>query len=438
MAAVPLFKTGTNARYRLDDTSFRHYYRALRFHAKTLATFRSQVQVRTKQMHSTDVSASATSMPRSLLITTMLATVFELQHGNTDAVDKLAATCVDALRHSIMREGDRTTSSSQYQSQVAASLDDEGIVDAELYLIRRITMSSGSSPMMPSGRESILQVSRPLILGPRPPTPPPTGKPVTKEFDDEFSRRWWQFFTFSTFWYFAAAQRPHTWDDPVLLARLRDEQSVLVARVAEWVQAAITRRDLSSDPQEKVMQGMFVLGTRVLYICTACAFDLTGAQWRTLRDTWLDIKYMALSTLRSTSMSATDGQLNAEYMILGMLQIVRECRDADIRQEALAICRTGLAMQTSSGYLETMVMGTAAVVAAEEEARQQDHRTGEMVVPRKFWYHWSASSWNPDHTELLVTMISKLSLGGKHPEQRQTVVRREDWDARASAQAIVR
>jgi hypothetical protein len=123
------------------------YLTAIQYYTRALADFRRRI-----------LPTMSEGSYRTVLIVTVLFIAFELCNVNTAAADKLAANAIHLLKDKLV-QSQRDLS----KSALAASIDDQGIVEAEFFLIHTATLCSKATTTLesdqgPKGLTSILAV----------------------------------------------------------------------------------------------------------------------------------------------------------------------------------------------------------------------------------------------------------------------------------------
>ncbi|KXJ87469.1 hypothetical protein Micbo1qcDRAFT_215839 [Microdochium bolleyi] len=196
---LPLYKAGLGARTGTSGKMWSHthgqdhYYRAPLHYTKAISLLRRRIK-----------NAAGGAHHRAILIATTLLCSFEHLQGNIEAADSLAAHCVALLREKLMggsltgrnsgRVGTDDQGEREQPSLIAASLDDDGIVEAETELVRNTCINAAFSPLYPRARLVLLGLPVPKFTGPSP--------PPLEESLQVWSAAWDRCMTMVCMWYY--------------------------------------------------------------------------------------------------------------------------------------------------------------------------------------------------------------------------------------------
>lgn len=316
------------------DHGLLHCHEAIRYYTQALQSFFGYV-----------ADTKRRTAARTILITTMLITTFELLQSNFEAVDRVSALCIHVVRDCLVQN-----EANKYASRIAAALDDGGVDDAALWLTRKVTLSAISSPIYPRGRESILLLAQRFMLGPEPP----------KNDNDleTYFKAWYRFFNSLVYWYLRAQ---HLMADGMCentLKRLIDEQRLVVQRLATWISTIDGSLGRTSNSAEIMGYRTILLGTKVLDLCCQCCLDDTGTLWYVHRGTWDTIKALVCSILGSLHPHPSNSIALSNCLVFGLLQVARDCRCAAIRTDAIELCKRSL-LDWSDHDIRAFVMGNS-------------------------------------------------------------------------------
>jgi hypothetical protein len=396
-ADVPLYRTPLMS----DNPGSLHYRKAVQYYSKALENFTPYMTCAQEKLGR-----------RKVLISTMLVTVFELLQGNIDAVDRIAAVCITVLGDNLLR-----TNNTNYASHVAASLDDGGLEDAELWLTRRATLSAISSPIYPRARESVLFLAGKSTLGPG---------PVEGSDSLAYFRCWCQFFNPCILWYLQTQQMIMTGLYNQRVGVITEEKNRLLRRLASWDMATTARLNRSENPIDLVSNQTFLLGAKILAYCIKWCLDEPDASRALYKKEWEDIEVLSLSIRDCVNQSPTKFGGIRDALLFGLLQIARDCRSSDIQMRAIDLCRSIVNSHLRSDMV-SFVMGTYAVVSVEAT-----HCNEQGFVPSIFKYDWMSSSWNQSHTKLHVKLKSRYPIFGELVH-KELEIDQYDWGMTASA-----
>ena len=176
-----------------------------------------------------------------------------------------------------------------------------------------------------------------------------------------------------------------------------------LALVSEVVEADPTNAE--AQMTLKILQHAS-LGHRICRISSELAHDCFGMQWELEPSVSECIALVELTRrLYDEMCEAMGGQVPSficDGMLIGVMQICRECRDPRLRRLAMGVCRDLMGPDTSRD-VRAVVLGFKAVVRAEELGRGADGR----IPPEERW-EWNSGSWNRDFQELCVGLSKKV------------------------------
>jgi hypothetical protein len=371
-----------------------HYYIAVQHYTRAIAQFRRRIRV----MSQTPIA------PRTLLIFTTLFSMFEILHGNTSAFDNLISNGLQLF-------------SQQYQPKrkqnwaIAPTLDDAEIYEAECFLARTATWSAIFSPMYPRSRAVVASMASSYELGA---LPPDRATSV-----GEFWRRWWQFVTMAVIWHLRVQTTRATNRLDLEYSVLKQEQTLLLERTKIWADETRERLTEASDKSAKHILTMLVFEIQICYWSGYYALDPSELAWQSCTKECAEILDMARNTI--TELTAITGyeSIISDGLMIGLLQLSRECRDWNVRSTALELCKL-LVTPNSSWHVKSFVLGVSACVEAEELGRD-----GTGHIPMSERYDWTDGSWDDEYTELRVTITSKVESEDGFHKQKQVLRRPE-------------
>ncbi|KAH6675239.1 hypothetical protein F5X68DRAFT_39576 [Plectosphaerella plurivora] len=368
----PLFLTSS-----LDQ----HYREAITHYARALEKLRRRI-----------ADPSAVHLQRTILINTVLLSFFESIQGNTESSDKLIAHGLSLLKDSMLQDsghGDHT-------SRIAALTDDDGVLEAESFLVRTATWNIQYSPLYPHQGVSVLGIScqQPHLI----------PFPVSTHNTQEFWKAWWHIVTMTAVW---NARVQDELLQQTLSSKSSTEHDILLTRLKAWEAAALDRMGSETIPSNIAVFTQVYIGARVLSLFMHCGIDPTGTAWEENKDRCLEI----LSYYRIAI--AKDGPAYARTIIYdailaGVSQLAVASRDYEVRFGALRLWKT-LVHPQSSWDIKSIFMGTSALIATEEE-----HRNAQGSIPLESRYKWTRGTWNHSCTEFHVTLTSS----GREPRRR--------------------
>lgn len=369
----PLFLT------QLSRGTDQHYHEAIKHYTRALGKLRKRI-----------ADSSPGQLSRTILINTVLFSFFEAIQGNTASSDSLTAHGIVLLKDTMLRE-----SRPGQPSSIAAAADDEGVLEAEFYLVRTATWNIQYSPMYPRQQQSILEIpyEKPHLL----PIPLPTHTP------EEFWKMWWHAVTLASIWN-ARAQAEITGrkSEPYLSSTSRREHGILLSRVEAWRAEALRRMSLKRGLQAGRQPVMVYAGARALHTAAYCAVDPSGALFDQYKDDCLELlSFHQQAQNHDTSTFARS--IIYDGMLSGVSQLAQRARIREVRFGALEVWKKMVNRQ-SSWDIKSIFMGTSALIAAEEE-----HRDDEGYIPLDARYDWTQGSWNDAYTEFQVILTPKFA-----------------------------
>ncbi|KAH7311262.1 hypothetical protein B0I35DRAFT_62716 [Stachybotrys elegans] len=368
---------------QLGSLSCRHYYLALQYYTRSLADFRRRIEADT----------CCPIPPRTLLIFTMLFSIFEILHGNTNACDNLIANGLRMFSNQLYM---LTMKKQQPHKTAPKPLDDE-IHDAEFFLARTATWSAIFSPMYPRSRVTIASMTNLYRLG----SFPPDRKAASVQ---DFWRMWWHFVTMAVIWHLRV--RSITAQGPLedsVYSELQQEQQMLLERTQLWANETQGRLDeVSNDQRAKHVLAMLVFEIRICYWSGYYALDPSETAWQSCKQDCIHILDRAQETVDELLLNDGYELIVSDGLLIGLLQLARECRDSTVRFRSLELSKR-LITTNSTWHVKSFVMGTTACLAAEEMGRDPD--TGHIPMPHR--YDWTDGFWNDDFTELHTILTSK-------------------------------
>lgn len=400
---------------KFGPLSCRHYYTALQHYTRAIAKFGRRIKA----------IAQAAISPRTLLVCTILFSIFELLHGNTHAFDHLIANGLQTFRNKHLLSTNKRQQQiqhqpvqQQHQQQPRAiaptTLDDAEMYDAECFLARTATWSAIFSPMYPRSRHIMASMTSLYELGALPPDR--QGSSV-----GEFWRRWWQFVTMAVIWHLRVQTiRGQNRLGDSVDAELRKEQRLLLERTSLWADETQARLDEitgDNDHFSRHILTMLVFEIRICYWSGYYALESSEMAWQSCKDECSKILDMACDTVAELTTTMRYESLVSDGLMIGLLQLARECRDWTIRSRALDLAKR-LIMPSSTWHVKSFVLGVTACVAAEEKGR--DGVTGHIPLSER--YDWTDGSWNDNFTELHVTITSRDEYQHGRYKQKQMVL----------------
>ncbi|KAH7014251.1 uncharacterized protein B0I36DRAFT_436311 [Microdochium trichocladiopsis] len=457
---VPLCKMelGRGNQSKIGATGPDHYYPALAHYTRAIGQFRSLIAT---------ANSGRPSTTRSILIATVLFVAFEVMQGNTSAADQLGAYSVSLLRDTIMEGslsgkrngGDNESIIQPYsESLIAGKLDDDGVSEAEVALVRNTIFSSGLSPVYTKGRQVLFDLPMPSFYGAWPPGPEASRK--------VFSRLWERCIGLSALWYIRAQSTMHAVRGGNSDGRRRDgiptadlpprhhrERREILSVIAAW-QSAVRHR-LVVAARNKVQQGhdnpleqgdnspdaVYEHYWSMSVVINHChdamlhVFDSSSRSWESDDYSLSQIDAILSSAARrrrraegegpvittlppsvagTSSSSATESPsprihcVGQEGLMSVLAQTAQENRHPATRRRAMELW--GRMVDGHSHWdVQSAYLGAMAVMQVEEEElrdKQREPRTG--AIPLEYQYFWSSGSWNDDYSEFQAVLTAKV------------------------------
>lgn len=430
-----------------------HYAPAVQHYSKAIAGFRQRI--------TTPAGAYGRVSPRTLLVYTMLFSVFETLHGNTSAFDHLVANGLRLFHGALV--GDRASPRRGSLTTPCQSLNDSDVYEAECFLTRTATWSALFSPMYPQSRRVLARivskssvVRGELLLG----LPPPDRVRTSVK---DFWRLWWQFITRAVLWHLRARTVLQVLDqsqevdaqthgdshddnddddrgrsenenpyEAVTRAQLEEEQRLLTARSSLWMSETRARldeithpsgssdggnvsRDIETLANERILITM-IFDIQICHLSGCFALDSSESAWSS--QSCLDKCNAALDVAQDIVADLTDPgshsdsktpptrePIMSDGLLIGLLQLSRECRDRHVRWRAFGLAKR-LVSRGSTQHVRSLVLGTWACMQAEEKAREP---AGTGRIPLSDRYDWTAAQWVGDSCALHVVVTSRGS-----------------------------
>jgi hypothetical protein len=395
---IPLFKLSVSS-----HPSNKYYVDAIAYFTRSLAKFRQRI-----------ATSEVESTARTVLISTILFSTFEVLQGNSESADELLYAGIKPLKNKILH-----SAWPQRQSQIAGSCDDERVEDAEFILMRGLSFRSLLLPMSDQVRDDICACKLRYTEGPKPPGP--------MESCERFWKLWMQFLTVALRWYIKSQHPGENYGPVDDGPRLLQEQRSLLARAQEWETATQQRLADEQDVYGRSLLKKIVPGLKTIHIYLQLALDDTEETNHQACRTAHEIFDLAESILDEAPLIQAGlaflGEIY-EGVACALLGLIRICREADVRSKGMALCRK-VVNAHSRWDSEGIVMGTFALGAIEETGRDQSG-----AIPLAARYDWVVSAWNDEYTELHAVFRARAAKEGAHHdnvEERRVVLRLRDF-----------
>jgi hypothetical protein len=177
------------------------------------------------------------------------------------------------------------------------------------------------------------------------------------------------------------------------------------------------------------------IGHRVCRLSTLTAFDRFGILWDAPHHLSEATSLIQLTRARFDDLRL-QGSLHpypCDGLLIGVMQLCRQCRDFNLRRLALGLCRdllslgsgpdntTNTTSTTTTRDVRSVVMGLRAVVRAEELGRDGEGRIGKGQK-----WEWTSGSWNRDYSELRVGLSRMVVREDGTRETKTLLVRVDD------------
>jgi hypothetical protein len=372
-----------------------HYRQAVRYFTKAISELRSRIN-----------DASQTRILRTILISTVLFSFFEALQGNTAAVDKLTGQGILLLKEVILN-----LAASHNGSRVAHLVDDQGVQEAGLFLIRNATWNVMYSPLYPCQEASILQLGcSPIELLPLPDSTYDT---------EDFNITWWQVVNLAGIWKIGIDRLLMNGITEPTMQKSQHELKRLLSIVQLWEMAAWDRMIEQKDAEVRLILMRLSIGAKALHAMMTCALDLTGAGWDTPENSGLEVVQLCLAPVQMAT--ADTRSIMYDATLAGISKITQTARDKGVRFGAMEAWKR-LLNRHSSWDMKSIFMGTSALVDAEEA-----HRDANGHIPFRARYEWTGGSWNKDHTEFQVTLTSVLKDDEGKQHRKVVLLRPSDF-----------
>lgn len=383
---VPLYKVPLSYSTNVD------YARAIKYYTSSLVKLRRQIS-------SDELKVSS----RSVLISTILCSAFELLQGDSISADKHIISGGSILKDMLMK-----SAWPDGKSQIAASYDDEGVEDAEFILMRRLSFKCLLSPSCSKERDNALNV--PCTTGPDPPD--------QRESFEVFWKVWLRLLTIIQVWY----NRVEFLDCPTALklsSKLHQEREILLVQIKTWEAAIKCKSDQERDIYGISILRQILLGVKTLHFCLHTVFETTAdVEGNRIGH---EICSIAESILASTPLLQAGLGEVYEGMQAIMIGMCLRCRDYDVRSRAMSICK-GVFTANSRWDGKELLLRTSALLDLEELGRDE-----KGSIPLASRYNCISSSWSNDYTQLTTVFEPQGVEKDVNCEKKVVILRPEDF-----------
>jgi Fungal Zn(2)-Cys(6) binuclear cluster domain len=334
-----------------------HYCAAIKYYNKAIAAFRRYM-----------ASSKSEDANRTILIITVLFVIFEILHGNNRAADALTATGILLLKDKILHS---VSVSGASRSSLAGLIDDQGVVEAELFLTRSATICSKASYLAPyahaDGRKALLMIPSSGLNIPRPPSADANIK--------TFALQYLNAVALILIWH--TRVRAHKQMGIYNHPECSRQQKNLLNGLTRWIEAF--------EAQLKKRHAIHVLHylewqlilTKFAYVIVYCELDPTGSLWESMGPycaeliprfrAHLDAELMNQSRPGGSLISIDTTSMWGIFVTAG-INVATECRNRSVRLALIDLCK----IATKDSFLQHLhlrVMATALFIDAEEEGR---------------------------------------------------------------------
>ncbi|KAH8690915.1 hypothetical protein BGW36DRAFT_401241 [Talaromyces proteolyticus] len=349
-----------------------HYCAAIKYYNKAITTFRRYI-----------ASSKAEDTHRTILIITVLFVIFESFQGNNRAADTLTATGIVLLKDKILHS---VSVSGASRSSLAGVIDDQGIVEAELFLARSATLCSKASYITPyahaDGLKAMLMIPSSGLNVP----PPPDGDASIKTLSFQYLN------VLAPILIWHTRVRAHRQMGISVYNRsdFRQQQGLLLSQLQRWIEAyeAQLLEKRHTIHMLHYLKWQLVL-TKLAYVVVYCELDPTGNLWDSMGPYCVELtpKFRAHLEAEFVNHSRPDRSLISlettsmwGIFVAAAINVATECRNRSVRLTLIDLCK--LATDNPSlRHLRDSVMATALFINAEEEARD---KAGEIPLSSRY------------------------------------------------------
>ncbi|KAI1633775.1 hypothetical protein F4809DRAFT_568215 [Biscogniauxia mediterranea] len=383
-ALIPLWKipTARMSRYHHDATLY---------YTNALASFAARLNS-PKQLS-----------PRTMLIVSILFLVYEVMQGNCESVDSVAHKAIEALKGnlgSLRPEIDPRT-------QVGSALDDEGVREADYFLLRLVTFGACCSPLYHSQWKSDAYEET---------WPQTSTVPDWKASQKDILAAYDRHNTAGLVWGFRAYQGTVVGTTTNAM-KLQQGQSTIIAQSLAWCQFMVDKLRVETDPKQAYLWKVLLSGAKVQAIFGTYYDDKAEEErvWDTRAKDCLYAISLVESIVEGWKHPSGFPPMFEDKVFPVIRGVITRCRDRKARFRALELCRRLVGPWWEN---RTILIGYEALVAYEESARDE---TG--FIPYKDRYQWIGFKWDEDHTALTLHLKGVVTQVSKH-----LTVRTEDLE----------
>ncbi|KAH7021367.1 uncharacterized protein B0I36DRAFT_354031 [Microdochium trichocladiopsis] len=420
----------------LPDSQQTSYRDAVKYYSLSISRLRQRLEnpeLLHEEPSPKDTAPAKQYTSRSVLISSILYSAFELMHGNSYTADCIVAKSMSILRTMILHGKQLTlpaladlTLQDKAEAprqdvpyiQISRSCDDEGIEEAEWLLVRRAVLGALYAPMRPLSRDVICRLPGLNFLAGSSP-PPINASPMT------FWKLYFRWVPLAALWYVRAGsvrlpvpgerlsgahEQEHAIKQAGLLeeepwASLLREREALSEQVIAWETAVHAKLTTTLTTEESSILLQILPNCKNLRYQFLTLFDSImnpekRAEMRTLACEIIDIGEKVFEALPGI----TEGrdEMRESLSAVGVL-MSQNCRESsNVRRRALKLCKRLIDSQ-SRWDAKGLVMGISKLMELEEEGRDFE----EDMIPVHAQWDWTNATWNDAYTELDVLYTSR-------------------------------
>ncbi|KAI5924978.1 hypothetical protein F4810DRAFT_700433 [Camillea tinctor] len=361
-AVIPLWKIPTARMSRFHHDATLYYMNALR-------SFRSRL------------NSSKQPSPRTMLIVSILFLVYEVMQGNCESVDSVAHRAIEALKdnlNSLRPERDP-------RAHVGNALDDEGVREADYFLLRLVTFGACCSPLYHSQWKSeAYEETWPLA------STVPDWKASQKEILAAYDKH----NTSGLVWGFRAYQGTVV-GTTTNAVKLQKGQSTIIAQSLAWCRFMQDKLRVETDPQQAYLWKVLLSGAKVQSIFGTYYENKEDEErvWDTRAADCMYAIALVENIVEGWKNHPSGFPPMFEDKVFPVIRgVITRCRDRKARFRALELCRRLVGPWWEN---RTILIGYEALVAYEESYRDPN---GHIPYDRR--YQWIGFKWDEDHTAL--------------------------------------
>ncbi|KAI0380986.1 hypothetical protein F5Y04DRAFT_289187 [Hypomontagnella monticulosa] len=352
----------------------RYYRDALQYYTKAISKLRHRMSLE-----------GPPTQRRSILVISILIIIFEAMQGNVGNIDQIMHSALIMLKDYL--------SSLNGKQQASASLDDEGIQEADFFLTRLFAFSSLLSPTYTSLIGSSAFQKHWLV---RDPIPDWDDDP--RKIEIEFER----YTTSTIIWCFRQTQTSSV-ARALDLVECIDEHRMVSNRADAWCDFIERKIGHETDPAQRRTWRTILVQAKMFSVYTTHFHGLEDGErvWDSRLDDLRDAVDLAEVVLNDTNSSASSTRLVEDKLLPVMRCFICRCYDYKIRMKALALCS-----KITPPWFEKEAIMVGLKVKIEFEERARD---ASGFIPYRSRYRWDYLSWNEDRTELRMGLIGTIT-----------------------------